>query len=39
MILGDDVKSEPAVYSARLALYDQLYARQMTPAAGRTASR
>jgi para-nitrobenzyl esterase len=33
MILGDTVEAEPRVDSARLALYDSLYARQMTPAA------
>jgi len=39
MILGDKVEPEPTVDAARLALFDSLYARQMTPAAGRTASR
>ncbi|HVZ22428.1 MAG TPA: carboxylesterase family protein [Vicinamibacterales bacterium] len=30
MVLGDEVMPEPAVDTARLALYDALYARQMT---------
>ena len=39
MILGDKVEAEAAPDAARLALFDSLYARQMTPAVGRTASR
>jgi carboxylesterase type B len=40
MILGGDtVEPEATPDAARLALYDTLYALQMTPAAGRTASR
>jgi para-nitrobenzyl esterase len=39
MILGDKVEAETAPDTARLALFDALYSRQMTTAVGRTASR
>ena len=39
MILGDTVEVETAPDTARLALFDALYSRQMTAAVGRTASR
>jgi hypothetical protein len=39
MILGDNVEAEASPDAARLALFDALYARQTTPAVGRTASR
>jgi para-nitrobenzyl esterase len=39
MVLGDKVEPEPSVDTPRLSLYDSLYARQLSPAAGKTASR
>jgi hypothetical protein len=39
MILGDKVEAEAAPDTARLALFDALYSRQMTAAVGHTASR
>ncbi len=38
MVLGDKVEPESAPDSARLALYDSLFMRQIAPAAGKTAS-
>jgi hypothetical protein len=39
MIQGDKVEAEAVPDTARLALFDALYSRQMTAAVGRTASR